>query len=611
MSDPIAFLIIRVVLRRVPGIALAPLAALAVLPAVAGPEPDAVPASFPLPAWQDAVSPLASPHAVTGGRIRWYAGAYPRSLNGFLENNVFTWQVFGMLYESLLNTDPLTADYVPGLARRWWISPDQRTFTFEIDPDARWSDGRPVLAQDVRWTYDQIMHPDHLTGPHKIALGGFSPPEVLDERTIRFQAHDVHWRHLGAAGGMTVMPRHAFEDRDFNALHFDFPVVSGPYRLSHRAENIELQLERRPDWWGAGRLSNRHTLNFQTLVYRFYAERENAFEAFKQGALDVYPVYTARIWVHETRGERFDRNWIIRRQVRNYRPVGFQGFAMNMRRPPFDDVRVRRAMAHLLNRDKLNASLMYNQYFLHRSYFEDLYDADHPCENPRYAYDPEKARELLREAGWQADPATGLLSRDGRPFRFTFLSREASLERFMAIYADDLRHAGIEMRIERKDAAAWSRDMDSFHFDMTWAAWGSGLFKDPESQWHSREADSPGSNNITGFADPRVDALIERQQTLFDIQARNAILREIDAMLTEACPYVLLWNTRSTRLLYWDRFGKPPQILSRFGDERALLSYWWFDPDSDAELAAAMHGGYSLPARAVEVDFDVRFPGSP
>lgn len=563
--------------------------------------------SFPADGRHEQANPLACGHAEPGGRITWYAGPYPRSLNGYLENNSFTWQVFGSLFESMLNTDPLTAEYVPGLARKWSISSDKREFVFELDPDARWSDGRPVEAEDVRWTFEQIMHPDNLTGPYKISLGEFEPPEVLDRHTIRFRAREVHWRNLGAVGGMTVLPRHALADHDFNSLHFDFPVVSGPYEISHRSENVEIRLERRDDWWAHDKPANRNTLNFQTLVYRFFAERENAFESFLKGAIDVYPVYTARIWVHEAQGNRFDRNWIIRRQVKNYRPAGFQGFAMNMRRPPFNNVLTRRAMAHLLNRDKLNSTLMYNQYFLHRSYFEDLYDAEHPCRNPEMDYNPDKARRLLAEAGWQADRETGLLMRDGRPFRFTFLSREAALERFMSIYADDLRDVGIDMKIERKDAAAWSRDMDSFNFDMTWAAWGGGLFRDPESQWHSREADRHGSNNITGFGDERVDALIEKQREMFDILDRNAILREIDAILTDACPYVLLWNTRSTRILYWDRFGKPPQLLSRFGDERAILTYWWHDPDSSAELDAAMRGGYSLPARPLVIDFDQAF----
>ncbi len=555
-------------------------------------------------------NPLASPRARPGGRFRIFAGGSPKSLNYLLDNNSFTAQVFGLLYESLLGSDPLTGDHAPGLARSWSVSGDGRVFTFEIDPAARWSDGRPVTADDVCWTFSQVVAPGSLAGAHKMVLEPFEAPVALDERRVQFTARETHWRNLGAAGGLPVLPRHALEGLDFNRLHFDFPVVSGPYRPGEHRENISLRLERRADWWGWTRPENRSTLNFQTLEFRFFAERENAFEAFRKGELDLFPVYTARLWVKETQGERFDRSWIVRQEVRNRKPVGFQGFAMNLRRAPYDDVRVRQALAHLLDREKLNRTLMYRQYFLHRSYFEDLYDAEHPCRNPTYPFDKARARALLAEAGWTANPSTGWLEKDGRPLMIRFLNRDQTADRFLAVYREDLRDAGIQLQVERKDLAAWFRDMDAFHFDMTWAAWGSGLHKDPESLWHSREAERPSGNNITGFRDPRVDALIEAQRTEFDVSRRHAICREIDRILTEQCPYVLLWNTSSTRLLYWNRFGVPETLLSKHGDESAALVYWWFDPDSDADLRDAMAHGRPLPRRPAVVDFDLAFPGA-
>jgi len=219
----------------------------------------------------------------------------------------------------------------------------------------------------------------------------------------------------------------------------------------------------------------------------------------------------ARIWANETQGERFDRNWIVRQRIRNHNPIGFQGFAMNLRRPPFDDVRVRRAFAHLLDRETLNRTVMYGAYFLHRSYYEDLYDADHPCENPVHAFDPAKAGALLAEAGYTLNPATGVLEKAGKPLVFTFLTRDGSTDNFLAFYGDALRKAGIDMKIARKDFAAWMRDMDTFNFDMTWAGWNASLFKDPESMWAGKEADRTAGNNIAGLRNTEVDQLVELQ----------------------------------------------------------------------------------------------------
>ncbi len=562
---------------------------------------------FPGPGWSDRPDPLASPRARVGGEITVFASQYPKSLNYYLDNNVLSAEIFGAMYETLLNMHPTTLAYEPGLADWWTISDDKRAFTFHIDPEARWSDGSPITAEDVRWTWAAIVDPKHLTGPHKVDMERFEPPEVIDERTIRFTAKTVHWKNLGAAGGFHILPSKAFKSMDFNDIHFEFPVVSGAYRLGEIDEGVSVRLRRRDDWWRRGRKRVEGTGNFSAIRFRFYAERENAFEAFKKGHIDLYPIYTSRLWVGETTGEKFLNNWIVKQKVYNHQPVGFQGFAMNMRRPPFDDPRVRKAMAHLLDRKKMNRTLMYNQYFLHRSYYEDLYSDDHPCPNPIIGMDPEKARALLGEAGWRVDPETGYLKKDGKRFSFRFLTRSSSADKFLAIYAEDLKDVGIELIIDKKDWAAWAKDMDELNYEMTWAAWSAGVFKDPEGMWSSAEAERKGGTNITGFSDPRVDRMIVKQKRIFDVRKRNEICREIDQIVYDACPYVLLWNINYTRLLYWNKFGTPKTVLSKYGDERGAYWYWWLDPDAADELSDAVSEGIPMMPRPASVRFDEVF----
>jgi len=562
---------------------------------------------FPNDGW-DVANPLASPDATPGGRVTLNS-FQSKSLNFYLDNFSSTAQIFGAMYETLLGMDPLTSDFTPGLAIRWRISDDRAAFTFDIDPAAKWSDGRPVTAEDVRWTWETIMDPASETGHHKLSLGVFEPPEVLAERTIRFRAKEVHWRNLMAAGlYLTVLPKHAFENRDFNTLNFDFPVVSGPYRLAAFRENVSATLERRADWWGFSRASNQGVNNFQTIIYRFFTDQDNAFDALKKGDIDAYAVYTARLWANETKGERFDKHWIVKQNITNHQPVGFQGFTMNMRRPPFDDLNVRRALAMFLDRETLNSTFMHNAYFLHASYFEDLYAGEFAKDKPKaIPFDPENAAKLLNESGWVRNARTGLLEKDGKPFTVTFLTRDATGDRFLAFYSAELKKHGIELKVDRKDFASWMRDMQAFNFDMTWSAYGGGIFRDPEYQWHSAEAARSSGVNATGFSDPRVDALIEKQKTIFDLAERNAILREIDAILTAQVPYVLLWNINSTRLLYWDKFGRPATVLGKYGNESAIPFYWWHDDDLATELAEAMQNKDPLPARPGEVSFDQNF----
>jgi microcin C transport system substrate-binding protein len=562
---------------------------------------------FPGKGWKDVPNPLASTEAVVGGEISVFAGQYPKSLNYYLDNNSFTAEIFGAMFESLLTMNPLTLVYEPNLAEKWTISDDKKTFTFTLDHRSRWSDGRPVTAEDVKWTFDAIMDPRNLTGVHKVSLERFDSPTVLDPYTIRFIAEDVHWINLSAVGGFHILPKHSLSQKDFNKITFEFPVTSGPYAIDAIDEGLSLTLKRRDAWWNITARRNQHIGNFERLRFRFYAERENAFEAFKKGLIDLYPVYTSRLWVNETKGNRFSNAWIVKQKVYNAKPVGFQGFAMNMRKPPFDDAKVRLAMAHLLDRRKMNATLMYSQYFLHRSYYEDLYDKDHPCPNPLIEFDKQKARQLLKEAGWVVNPATGRLEKNGERFSFRFLISQASLEKFPAIYAEDLKDVGIELVIDKKDWAAWARDMDEFNYEMTWASWGAGVFKNPEGMWLSTEADRRSGNNITGFKNQEVDRLIEAQKSIFEIDQRNAIYRRIDRLIYNEVPYVLLWNINYTRLLYWNKFGVPATVLSKYGDETSAYWYWWIDRDSQADLEYAMQNNLPLPPKEGSVRFEDQF----
>ena len=568
--------------------------------------------TYPPEGWVDQPNPLADPYAKKGGTLRFSAFQAPKSLNYYVDSNTYTYQVFGMMFEPLLGIDPVTTEFIPCLACRWTVSDDLLTYTFELDPEAKWSDGQPVTAEDVKWTFDQVMDPMNATGASKVTLGVFESPEIVNPRTVRFHAKRRHWRNLISSSGFEILPKHAFKDQNFNRLDFTSNlVVSGPYILSETKEQIEVRMSRRPDWWAIDRPSSKGTMNFDTVIFRYFTAPENAFEAFKKRYVDVYAVYTARLWANETTGEKFDKNWVVKQRVHNAEPVGFQGFAMNMRRPPFNDIRVRKAFAHLVDRETMNRTMMFSSYFLHRSYCEDLYDQQHPCTNTLYAFNIDRAKALLAEAGYKPNPQTGILEKDGVPFSFRFLTRDGSSEKFLALCNQAFKQVGISMQIDRKDFAAWMRDMDEYNFDVTWASWSSVIFRDLEPMWSSKEADRPSGNNITGFKDERVDALIEQMKTTLSVTERNELIRQADAIISSQVPYVLLWYIDATRLLYWDTFGMPKTVLSKFGDERSLISYWWYDPDSAAELKEAIRNGTILPRKEQEIYFDRCFNVSP
>ncbi len=541
---------------------------------------------YPAPDWKDTPDPVASPLARRGGTIRFNGGQAPKSYNAYVDNNTYTRTKFDLMYENLLSTDPETMEFCPGLARRWAVSDDGREFTFVLDERAKWSDGRPVTAHDVKWTFDAVMDPKSDTGPWKTSMGTFESPEVVDDRTVVMRKKGDSaktWRDLLTCGFFWILPRHAYEGRPFNNVSPMGMPTSGPYRLGRIDEQIESEFVRNDNWWRGGFPSAKGVCNFDKIVIRYFADAENAFEAFKKRKIDVYPVYTARIMSEGTKGDVFARNWILKRFVRNREPIGFQGFAMNMRRPPFDKLEVRQAMAKLVDRETMNRTMMNSAYFMLRSYYTDLYDEEHPCANTQWEFDVEGAKKLLAKAGYA----------DG--FSFTFLSRSSTEDKFLALFDHALRECGITMKIVRKDFAGWMRDTDSFNFDMTWAAWGASVFRNPETQWHSREGRRKGGNNLTGLAIPEVDRIIEAEKGMKTVSERNEAYRRIDKLITDAVPYILLWHTDVHRLLYWNRFGLPKKPLGIYGDECAILSYWWHDPDRAEELGRAVKEGKCLP----------------
>lgn len=562
---------------------------------------------FPEAGWEPSRSPLASDFAEPGGKISMFASQFPKSFNYQIDNNVFSREIFRLMFEPLLENDPITLEDRPGLADRWEISEDKKVFTFHIDSRAKWSDGKPITSEDVIWSFEAVKDPNHLTGPLQSVINRLVKIEALDASTVKIYADEVHWKNLQACSAFRILPKHWWKDQDFNKVNFEFPVVSGPFRLGQVSEPHFARMEKRDDYWRAKSPELEGLLNFATIEYRFYSEQDIAFESFKKNEFDIFAVYTSSQWMKETGGDRFDKHWIVKQSIHNYKPIGFQGFAMNMRRAPYDDKKVRKALAHLLDRKRMNQTLMFDQYALTKSYWPDLWDEENPCPNVLTDFDPDKARAMLKEAGWAVNPKTGKLEKAGKPFVITFLTRDPSTTKFLLIYEEALNDVGIDLKIDQKDWAAWATDMDEFNYDMTWASWGAGTVKDAEGMWDSASADLKAGNNITGFKSPKVDELINDAREMFDVADRHQIIRQIDEIIFEESPYVLLWHIDYVRLLYWNQFGTPDHILGKFSDEWAAVDYWWNDSFQADDLKAARASGSELPAPPRDVYFDKVF----
>lgn len=548
------------------------------------------------------LDPIASPAAVKGGSFFTWGGEFPKSLNMWLDYNTFSSQLTGLMFDSLIGMHPTREEPIGLLAQSWEISPDKKTYTFKLNPAAKWSDGKPVTAEDVQFYYDVIMNPKNLTSLFRVDMSRFARPEIVDTHTLRITAKEAHWKNFWDAGSFFALPKHAWEKKDFNDINFEFPVVSGAYKIHQVQTNRSVIMQRRGDWWGRNQKINQHKYNFDYLVYRALEDRTKALEMLKRGDFDLYPVYTARIWAQQTDFPQTQKNWVVRQTVYNDEPKAFQGFAMNLRRPQFQDARVREALALLLNREMMLEKIMFNEYFLLNSYYPDLYPNNRNPDAPFPKYDPVRARALLEEAGWKVD-ATGVLRKDDKPFELVFLYAGEVVPQ-INIYLEDMKKVGIQARIDLVSQASMTKRIDDHDFDMVWRNWAASRLRDPETMWHSKTADEVATQNISGVKDSEIDALIEAQRLEMDLGKRNDIIRKIDGRLTKIMPYVLIWQSDRHRILYWNRFGTPKDVLDKYGrPDDAPIAYWWFDPAKSAKLDEAQKNDAALPPEPKEMHY--------
>jgi len=539
--------------------------------------------------------PIAVPNeAVPCGEISLWGAAMPRSLNMWQDYNSFSVSVISMLFEPLAELHATENRPVGVLASSWEISPDGMSYSFEIDSRAKWSDGKPVTAYDVQFYYDVIMDPKNLTPIFKVGLSRLERPEVQDSLHFTVKAIDPHWGNFWEAAGMVAFPKHIWENADFNSIRFEFPVISGPYEIKQMKIDRSLELARRADWWGRQKNYNAGKYNFNKITYRFMEDRNKALEALKKGDFDAYPIYTSSIWINQTDFDAVKKGYVLKNRVFNQEPKGFQGFALNLRRDKFNDVRVRKALSLLLDRELMNEKFMFNQYFLLNTYYPSLWEGNRNPNAPLYLYAPDSARKLFEEAGYTVNAQGKLTGKDGKQFELTFLNHAEDV-RHTTKFQEDLKAVGIEAKIETVSLSTFRQRIDEANFDLCWIAWGAGRLSDPEASWHSKTANDRGTNNVPGLQDSIIDSLIEAQKTEQDLNIRNEILKKLDIRLTEIIPYILLWQSENNKILHWNRFGYPKSLYGKYNREEAIPVYWWLDPKKAAILQAAQKNGEILP----------------
>lgn len=551
--------------------------------------------------------------AKKGGLLRHITTRFPATMRTMGQNSNYQENstIESLCYEGLLDVHPVTLEFMPLLATHWKVSDDKMQFWFRINPDARWSDGMPVTADDVIATYDLHMDETILFPSSQLVYSKYERPVAEGKYIVSVKCEQLNWRNLLYFGAsMALLPNHILKELDgtdyLKEYQFKMMPGTGPYTIYDEdiVNQESFTLTRRDDYWAKDDPMHKYMGNFDKI--KFIVVKDNlslVFEKFKKGEADFYTVAAAREWVEETDFESVQKGWVQKRKIFSERPAGTSGFAFNMRKWPFDDRRLRYAFAYLYNREKMNEEMYYNEYSMMNSmYSGSVYENPN---NEKVKYSPEKAVKLLKEAGYKERNSDGWLfhEKTGKVLSFD-IAIQKGYDYMVTPVQQMLKEYGVEMQIKYMDGNAMWKNLMERNFTIYMQAWNGLVFPNPETTLHSSLADESNNNNISGFKNERVDELLDEYDVTFDQARRVEIIREIDGIYSDIHPAAWGIARNYQRLLYWDKFGYPEYMVSRYtGDYRSIFSYWWFEPEKEKALEEAMANDITLEQGEMDVMF--------
>jgi microcin C transport system substrate-binding protein len=557
-----------------------------------------------------------NPAAPKGGEITLVP---PTRLSNFDKYNPYTLKgsappaLNGLVFESLLTgtlDEPTTAYGL--LAEDVTVARDGLSATFTLNARARFHNGDPVLAVDVKHSFDKLVSRE-AAPQFRTIFGEVRGVTIVGERTVRFDFKRVNPELPLIAGSLPVFSRKWGGGKPLDQIVTDLPIGSGPYRIGKVNFGKDISYERDPQYWAADLNVRRGLFNFDRITYKIYKDSTAQLEAFKAGEFDYIQAFIAREWARAYAGKQFDRGELVKKELQHGNAGDFQGFLFNLRRSKFQDVRVRQAIGLAMDYEWMNRQLFYNAYARVRGYFvgsefeargrpgpEELalleplrrqlplavFDEDVPMP-PVTSLDPNsghtlrdnlrRARDLLAAAGWTYRDGA-LRNARGEPFTIEFLDSSGSMGRVVTPYARNLEKLGIRVSYKVIDFAILQKRMDVFDFEVISnrtigsEAPGTELLE----RYGSKSADVEGSSNVIGLKDPAVDALLEQvisAQTRPQLVAR---LRALDRVLRHGHYAVPHWYGGVHRVAWRAGRFEQPAVTPRFYQpESWVTSVWW------------------------------------
>ena len=566
---------------------------------------------------------IGSPDAIRGGTFNYMLGAYPLTfrLMGPNSNDAFAaWNRAFTMDFPLVGQHPVTDDFIPLMATHWSVQEDQRTIYFKLDPDARFSDGESVTADDYVFTW-RMFQSEHIVDPfyNSYAERYWESVDKIDDYTLRIVGTRPSWRPLPDYAVLWPTPSHAvvLDEEWVSRTTNEYQVAVGPYVVSDVARGESVTFERLDDWWGDGKRYFIGQYNFDRIHLRVI-QPERALDYLRLGELDLILENTARTWNEEYAFEAVRNGWLRRARVFVENPSGVYGLHMNLEAPIFQNKDFRKAVQYLFNFERLNRNLMFHEYFRQISFFEGTEYAN-PNLEP-YVFDPILAREYLERAGYRrpddirsdglfeslwnvlrgvtftrSDTDAILVNERGEKASFTVIYGQQGLGRHLTVLQQEYRRAGVDMRLQLLEpGTAFERGLER-KYEMTLTGRTAGLYPAPRQYLHTEFQRETNNNNIWGFGTEEVDELIGIYEENLDLGARLDAVHRIDEIVSEEAFYIPFWMAPYIRIVHWDYLQFPEFYLPRRTQSITDWMVYWIDPERRAALEQAMARGEALP----------------
>ncbi len=547
-----------------------------------------------------------NPNAPKGGEVRLHSIGTFDNLNPYIVKGIPAAPA-ALPFETLLvnSADEAFSEY--GLVAESIEVPQDRSWvTFNLRPEARWHDAKPITADDVVFSFETLTKKGHPL--YRNYYAGVAKVEKLGPRRVKFSFKPGDNRELPLIlGQMPLLPKHYWQGKDFAATTLTPPLGSGPYRIAGFEPGRFITVERVKDYWGKDLPVRKGQYNFDRIRWDYYRDATVALEAFKAGEYDYRLETTAKDWATAYDFPAIKSGQVKKEEVETDNPAGMQAFVFNTRRPLFQDPRVRRALAQAFDFEWANKNLFYGQYTRTDSYFanSELASDGLPSAEELAVLEPLRAqlpaelftseytvptsdgsgnvREnlraalgLLREAGWEIKGGQLVNQKTGQPFQFEILLVQPAFERVALPFVQNLEKLGIKANVRTVDVAQYQNRLDNRDFDMVVGSWGQSQSPGNEQLefWGTEAADQPGSRNLAGIKDPAIDALIQKVISAPDRDALVVRTKALDRALLWGHYVIPQWHLGYERIAFWDKFGRP-KVTPPSGTQ---FFAWWVEP---------------------------------